>query len=71
MRRSRRNGQWRRTVSWWRAVAGHDQGLLVGARGLGQDDAERIGDEAAAPELDALARCALGFSWPTRLTAAT
>src|SRR5205085_5221700 len=38
------------------AVAGDDQRLLVGARGLGQDDAERIGDEAAAPELDPLAR---------------
>src|SRR5688572_33511890 len=37
------------------AIAGDDQRLLVGAPGLGQDRPERIGDEAAAPELDAFA----------------
>src|SRR6266496_3446418 len=45
-----------------------DEDRLAVRRGLGHDDAERVGEERRAPEL---APPSAGRSWPTRLTAAT
>ena len=70
MRRSRRNGQLRRTSSDLRGSHFADQDLFLVVRGLRDHHAERIGEERAAPELEAR-RAGRRLSWPTRFTAAT
>ncbi len=54
-----------------RGVALGDEDRLRVVRRLGEHAAERVGDERAAPELDAVAAPPGVASWPTRLHAAT
>ena len=62
MRRSRRNGQIRRTCSPCVQIQRRAQDLGRRGSGLGQDFALRAGDEAAAPETNARAvRRGIGF----------
>ena len=57
MRRSRRKGQCWRVISTSLGVEVGVEDLFLVVGGLGEDAAEGVGDEAAAPELEAAAAC--------------